>query len=31
MDIAAIHIDHAIAVEEEGAAGHVFDRVHSLS
>ena len=24
MDVAAIHIDHAIAVEEERATGHIF-------
>jgi hypothetical protein len=30
IDLATVHIDHAIAVEEEGAAGHVFDRVDLL-
>jgi hypothetical protein len=31
MDVAAIHVDHAVAVEEESAAGHLFSRFHRFS
>ena len=30
MDVAAIHVDHAVAVEKERATGHIFGRVHPL-